>query len=324
MNAPILQRCSIDTATINPDRRARYWEDQCRDAMFSFRCSPHADEGLRARQTCLDIGPLRIALTCANEHVIERTPDLVRAFPRESMFINLILTGEAFVYQRGHCAKMHAGEMLVYDARHPYLFGGARDFALLHIDIPAQLFQTQLARIDTTQPIHVAATHSTHLLYQRTLIRLLLNLLNGPERAEWPAAVLTQQVCDLLGSLLGPVEGRGAMSALSAGHLLAAKQYIEEHYADEGLDAEQIAVTVGVSARHLRRLFAAQELSVGDFVLACRLDHAHHMLTDPRERPGTVAEVAYRCGFASHAHFSRVFKQRFGLTPTEVPSTSRH
>ncbi|MEY2874749.1 MAG: hypothetical protein RLZZ373_2120 [Pseudomonadota bacterium] len=324
MNAQILQRCSIDTAAINPERRARYWEDQCRDALFSFRCSPHADEGLRAHQTCLDIGPLRIALTCANEHVIERTPDMVRAFPRESMFVNLILTGEAFIYQRGHCAKMHAGEMLVYDARHPYLFGGARDFTLLHIDIPAPLFQTQLARIDMARPIQIAATRSTHQLYQRTLSRLLLNLLEGPERAEWPTAVLTHQVCDLLGAMLGQAEGRGAMSALSAGHLLAAKQFIEEHYTDEGLAAEQIAVAVGVSARHLRRLFAAQELSVGDFVLACRLDHAHHLLTDPRERPGTVAETAYRCGFASHPHFSRAFKQHFGVTPTEAMHATRH
>jgi AraC-like DNA-binding protein len=30
---------------------------------------------------------------------------------------------------------------------------------------------------------------------------------------------------------------------------------------------------------------------------------------------GAIQEIAYRCGFASAAHFSRAFKERYGMTP---------
>jgi transcriptional regulator GlxA family with amidase domain len=34
-----------------------------------------------------------------------------------------------------------------------------------------------------------------------------------------------------------------------------------------------------------------------------------------------IGEIAHRCGFSNHAHFSRVFKKRYGATPSEVLET---
>ena len=324
MTASTLHRYSINTAPVSPERRVSYWEEECRANLVGFRCSSHSDDGLLAHQTCLNVDQLRIGQTTANAHVIERTPDMIRAFPRESIFVNVILSGETFVYQRGHCAKLQQGDVLIYDARYPYLVGGADTFNLLHIDIPAEVFQTQLARADVKKPIHIAMAHSTSRLYNRTLSRLLLDLIDGPAEARCSNEVLHQQVCDLLGAMMGQSEGGPALSALSAGHLLAAKAYISEHLDDEDLHAQGIAREVGISERHLRRLFAAQDESITDYVLARRLDRARQALLDPRLRGCTVAETAYRCGFASHAHFSRVFKQRFGVTPSELLRGTQH
>jgi len=324
MPASTLQRYSINTAPVSPERRVSYWEEECRTNLVGFRCSSHSDDGLLAHQTCLDVGQLRIAHTTANAHVIERTPDNIRTSPRESIFVNVILAGETFVYQRGHCAKLQQGEVLIYDARYPYLVGGADTFNLLHIDIPADVFHAQLARADVKKPIHITTAHSTNRLYNRTLSHLLLDLLGGPADAQRSTDALHHQVCDLLGAMLGQSEGGPALSALSTGHLLAAKAYIGEHLDDDSLHADDIAREVGISERHLRRLFAAQDESVADYVLARRLDRARQALLDPRLRSCTVAETAYRCGFASHAHFSRAFKQRYGVTPSELLRGTHH
>jgi AraC-like DNA-binding protein len=324
MTTPGRGRTSIDTTQVRPELRVRYWEEECRTNLVGIRCSSYSDHGLLAKQTSLDQGNLRLAITSANAHVIERTPDMIRATPRESIFINVVREGETFIYQRGHCVKVHKGDVLVYDARYPFLLGGAENFSQLHVDIPADLFHTQLVRTHLNHPLHIAAATHTHRLYSHTLSSLLLNLIEGPAQPLQNSESLDSQVCDLLGVLIHQGEGHTVTSALSATHLLAAKAYIEERLGDEGLHADQIAHAAGISERHLRRLFAAQDSAVADYVLARRLDRAREQLLDPQRRGTTVAETAYHCGFASPSHFSRAFKQRFGITPTQLQRQSLH
>jgi AraC-like DNA-binding protein len=43
-----------------------------------------------------------------------------------------------------------------------------------------------------------------------------------------------------------------------------------------------------------------------------RLNHARHLLTNLGK---TVSEAAFESGFENNSHFSRAFRQRFGVTP---------
>ncbi len=324
MPAAVRQRLIFDTRTLRPEDRVAYWESQCRDNVVSLRCSPHAEEGLVARQVCVEAGALRLGKTSANAHVIERTPQMIRAHPQESVFVNVVLRGGTFTYQRGHCAKLQPQEALVYDARHPYLIGGGPDFELLHIDLPVALFHRHLLRDDLALPLQIDGHDRTAQLYLRTLSRLVLAHVDGPEQAG-AAPEVELQVCDLLAALLRQSrEGAAPLSTLSAGHLLAAKAYIDEHLDDDGLQAAEVAQAVGISERHLRRLFAAQDGTLADHLMARRLDLAHRLLREAAQRGATVAEIAYRCGFASAAHFARCFKLRFGLTATELRRQAGH
>ncbi|MEY2890286.1 MAG: hypothetical protein RJA98_194 [Pseudomonadota bacterium] len=320
MPLPSAPRRVLDTAGIRPEQRVRYWEEQCRENLVSLRCSPHADEGLRASQVCVDAGRLRIARTQANAHVVERTPEMIRAHPRESIFVNLVVSGSTFAYQRGHCAKMQGGEMLVYDARYPYLVGGAPEFDLIHVDIPIDMFVQRLGRSELRKPVQVSGADGAHRLYLRQLTTLLQGTLAGGAVDD----SLDHQVCDLLRALMGLGRGDGGLSALCATHLMAAKDWLEQHLSDEGLRATDVALVLGISERHLRRLFAAQDSSFADYLLTRRLDSARQSLQDPVQRSATVAETAYRFGFSSHAHFSRAFKQRYGLSPSDLLRGTRH
>ncbi|MBF2937786.1 helix-turn-helix domain-containing protein, partial [Pseudomonas aeruginosa] len=49
-----------------------------------------------------------------------------------------------------------------------------------------------------------------------------------------------------------------------------------------------------------------------------RLERARQLLASPQGRRLDVAEVAYRHGFSSQAHFARAFKARYGMTPSEA------
>ena len=55
--------------------------------------------------------------------------------------------------------------------------------------------------------------------------------------------------------------------------------------------------------------------SVSDFVRDYRLDKAMIML---KNRTGNVGEVASNVGFGSESYFSRAFKERFGISPSQA------
>lgn len=55
--------------------------------------------------------------------------------------------------------------------------------------------------------------------------------------------------------------------------------------------------------------------SPGKWLMEKRLDHAMHLLTNLGK---TVSEAAFESGFESASHFSRAFRQRFGVSPAAL------
>ncbi|HJT05119.1 MAG TPA: helix-turn-helix domain-containing protein [Pseudonocardiaceae bacterium] len=62
-----------------------------------------------------------------------------------------------------------------------------------------------------------------------------------------------------------------------------------------------------ISLRCSPRLFEPEGTTVAEWVRIRRLEHCHHDLIDPALRDRPVAAVAARWGFASAAHFTRLF-----------------
>ncbi|MDX3726598.1 helix-turn-helix transcriptional regulator [Streptomyces caniscabiei] len=82
--------------------------------------------------------------------------------------------------------------------------------------------------------------------------------------------------------------------------------------------AERVAAAIGVSARHLSRVFRDSGVTPARYILDRRLARAREQLADPGSRHLTVAEIAHRWGFASQAHFTRVFRAHYGRPPGET------
>lgn len=74
-----------------------------------------------------------------------------------------------------------------------------------------------------------------------------------------------------------------------------------------------LAASAGLSLRQLDRLFQAHlDTSVERFYLGLRLDRARDLL---RQTSLPVTEVGLATGFASASHFSRSYRDRFGVSP---------
>lgn len=90
-------------------------------------------------------------------------------------------------------------------------------------------------------------------------------------------------------------------------------RHIRQHVADD-LTAESLADCFNVSREHLSRTMKRNHgVSLHRYIMAQRVAAARRMLIQHATMP--LLEVAVNCGFKSHAHFSRVFKQTHHMTP---------
>ncbi|MEE1758409.1 MULTISPECIES: helix-turn-helix domain-containing protein [unclassified Streptomyces] len=314
MSRPVVSR--VSTRSVAPEDRIDFWEEYNRRALVGLSCSSYSQQGLLATQTNVELGDLRLADIRGNEHVIERTPRTCRALPKDSVFLSLLTAGQAVFFHEGGCLTPQAGDLILYDTRRAYLFGFPSPMRQLLVDIPRETFARRCASQEVSAPLLFGRASAAEGALVSTLGAVLADWATG-RRGDEPVST-EATVLDLVRTLAQPRLGGGSGAPAAVSRLAVAKDYVDRHLADPQLSAERVAAAIGVSARHLSRVFQPTGTSPSRHILERRLDKAREELADPGSRHLTVAEVAHHWGFASQAHFTRVFRSRFGRTPGET------
>lgn len=99
-------------------------------------------------------------------------------------------------------------------------------------------------------------------------------------------------------------------------------EFAEKHLNDPSLCPHSIAAAHGVSIRYVHLLFACNNLTVSGWIRERRLRRCRIAL-ESEGRGARVTEIAFRWGFKDPAHFSRLFKRRFGIAPTQIRRDAR-
>lgn len=103
--------------------------------------------------------------------------------------------------------------------------------------------------------------------------------------------------------------------------LLPAIKYIESNYQSSTLTNAVLAAQCNISEVYFRKLFIKlYGVTPHQYVIDIRLNAAKQLLSEGTAKINTVAE---KCGFSGVYHFSRLFKERVGLTPTEYMKQNR-
>jgi AraC-like DNA-binding protein len=93
--------------------------------------------------------------------------------------------------------------------------------------------------------------------------------------------------------------------------------FIDAQLGDPELTPAAVAAAHHISLRYLHKLFEPEPQGVAGMIRQRRLERCRHDLLDPAQADRPVAGIAARWGFSSAAHFSRVFRDAYGLPPAE-------
>jgi acetamidase/formamidase/AraC-like DNA-binding protein len=90
---------------------------------------------------------------------------------------------------------------------------------------------------------------------------------------------------------------------------------IEQRLDDAGLSLPRLANEQGVSLRYLQKLFEDAGERFGHYLRVRRLERCRTDLADPSRADESVGMIGFRWGFTDPAHFSRAFREHFGVSP---------
>lgn len=159
-------------------------------------------------------------------------------------------------------------------------------------------------------------------------VPLLQNMLREQKKIDdFSSDIINAQLKLLLLNLLreceNPSMGRlqGANTVHSENEIIrSAQQYISEHIREK-LSVPLVAKAVDVSPSYLTVLFHKNlQISPGEYVRRLKLQESKQMI---RENNLNFTEIAAALQYSTVHHFSRQFKEKFGITPTEYAKSVR-
>jgi len=97
--------------------------------------------------------------------------------------------------------------------------------------------------------------------------------------------------------------------------LIPAIRFIEKNYGNSDITNTLLAEKCSISEVYLRKLFLKNfNMTPKQYIMDIRINKAKQLLSEGSLKINAVSE---QCGFANPYHFSRYFKEKTGLTPTE-------
>ncbi len=309
-----MQHIRQHTRHARPSERAECWAEINRRHFGDLQVDA-MDEGLEDAQLIrYALDDLRIFQIDVPAHRVHRDARHAADDLDDCHKLLLQLRGHGRIRQHGRQFDLRAGDWSLYDPRQPYAIENLERTRLLAVQIPRQRLRGfPLTELHTCQSPTRGGTGLAAVL-GGFLQSLTLQLDDLPDDA---APTVAETLMGLLTATLARRQTEAHEHATLPRVLKArVRQYVQTHWADPALDITRIAEVMRCSKRHLHRAFDDEPQTLDRYIWRTRLQQAHQRLVEPGAGSVPVSSVAAACGFRNAAHFCRLYKEAFGVTPS--------
>lgn len=298
---------SFATDAISEGDRLRFWNELADRFFFGTRVSaPRPDfNGTLKRWEVSNLLMTRLASSASS---VERAPP----YSSESnLVLHFQMRGRTRHRQANLEAGLSPGDYVLSSCESPYtIHSGGHE--LLVAEFPRQPLLDRIKKVDDlTGRRGLGSTPAAHLLRHYLLSLWTMSDLSF-ENADWESGA-SEAFFDLLAlALNGHTLADGLNSTdVRRDRLL---RLVEARLGDEDLSSAAMAAELGISIRTLQMMFAKMGTTPSAYVLERRLRRcADSLLSDPGRM---VTDIAFDHGFNDSGHFSRCFRQYFGMPPS--------
>ncbi|KAB1641181.1 AraC-like ligand-binding domain-containing protein [Gulosibacter chungangensis] len=255
---------------------------------------------------------LQISDIATSSHLIERpakrTDDGLDLFK-----ISFQISGNGTLRQHQHDLQLRPGTITLYDAARPYQIHFENDMRFIVAMFPKSALQL---------PPGVAGELSAHQL-------------DADDATSRSFGVLLQQLADNLPLLATPAGEQLSRVALDIANSLLSERlevsqdctlseirrrtldFIDRQLSNPELSPRLISDSLFISVRSLHNAFEDSGTTVTKWIRERRLTECRHALLEPINASEPIRDIASQFGFGDMSLFSRRFRERFGLTPSD-------
>jgi AraC-like DNA-binding protein len=226
------------------------------------------------------------------------------------------------VAQRGRELRLGRGEATLLRVSAPGIVGSREHFKFETLMMPSAELERHAAGLDTVIAQRVSRrSEALQLLYS------YLRSLEKYRLGRWAEGheIIRQHIIDLIALAVKPrgAIGESSLSAVVAARRGAALDQIAKCFQDPELSLAKVAHSQGISTRYLQRLLETTSTSFTAHVNELRLQRAFALLTGALDNACRISDIALQVGFSDISHFNRLFRTRFGDTPSGVRSSCK-
>jgi AraC-like DNA-binding protein len=300
----------FSTETHPPAERREAW----REAMVRLRLPVEAaaDDDAAASVVSL-VSPLGMEFSLVSagaQEISGRNPDQPAA-----IWLAALLEGSAVLNDGRAEVAVQPGDIVFGPTGMAAALRLQTRFRLLLITAPRVALDHRLVAPRSLRIGHLPAAAGLNHVFSSLLRGVADSLedLAGDQLRPVELAVTEFLVATLAADVLEP---HGA-AAIRAAHLHRVRQHVEALLGEPDLRLGPVAEAAGVSPRYLQKLFAAAGESFTHYVRLRRLERSRLDMVSPRYADTSISSIAFRWGFNGSAHFSRAFREQYGLSPRE-------
>lgn len=308
------------TSSVPRGTRATYWNDMYSRRFAQVTFNPLDREAFEAELKVAAMGPIAIARVHSQPTDIERNKAHIDRTCGRLFSFMLQVCGSGTFCHYGHESELAAGDFTLCDNSMPHSFRFRGDTELIILRTSPEVLRGYLPFPEQLCGLRLAAgkglTGAAAQLAQSVWGLLETGL---PEKFN-PA--VARNVLELVASAYAIAFDTGAAESTSAStRKVQAKRFIEAHLKDPDLTPCRVAQALHISPRYLRMLFSGASESVSNYILRRRLEECAKQISSVLWRGHTITDIALAWGFNSAAHFTRVFRDQYGLTPSRYRRT---
>jgi len=291
------------------------WRDAIQQLFPGFDPQPNSDDVFVGDYSRRSVGQLGLTEMGAGRYVMTHHRLDQRAATRPGCCLIIQIEGQALMSQAGRDALLSPGDLTLIDGTRAANFVYPQRYRQLAVQLPHRAV-TRRFGVDIPTARLLPGANTVPSMVREMTFALYRGADSLPNQQGRP---LADTMIDLLGMALdqGSSEQNTLRGDRQDDQIAAIKLFIQNNLSDPRLDPLTIAGAHDISLRHLHRLFSQTQTSVSEWILRCRLERCYADLADPRLRHKAIGEIALNRGFNSFSHFSRTFKDCYGITPRD-------
>jgi AraC-like DNA-binding protein len=250
-----------------------------------------------------------------SEQRIRRHSQHISRLDKDCYYLQLIHRGNINVVQQGETHHSNAARGAIFSATEPYELQCVGEVRSFYLEIPRRPFAERFPR----ERVPVSAIINSTKGLGRIATEFCAMLATEGAKLDEPArAHLGGQLMDMLAFTLLSEQSDmpAAEGSVQQARLRSVQQWIEAHIGDADLSLARIAGANGMSLRYLYLLFRHCEMSASEWIWNRRLQRCYDAIARGDGR--SITAIAFDHGFNSSAHFSTMFRRKYGVCPRDV------